>query len=49
MNRFEFEEIVEKFCDDYCKFPNICNEEELMKRCEQCPIVELVERLEQYE
>jgi hypothetical protein len=43
MNRFEFEEIIEEFCDDYCKFPSICNEEELMKRCENCPICILLE------
>ena len=50
MSAIDFEEIVEEFCDDYCKFPFTCsNEEDLRERCEQCPIVKLVERLEQYE
>lgn len=33
------EEIVSEVCDKYCRFPyEISDEEELMKKCENCPI-----------
>lgn len=44
----DFEKEVETFCDNYCKFPEVCREqEELEEKCNNCPIVKLVERLEQ--
>ncbi len=43
----DFEKTVEKFCDNYCKYPYTCaDEDELREKCESCPICELVERLE---
>ena len=45
MSDVEFEKTVERFCDNYCKFPYICkDEEQLHAVCDCCPIVELAER-----
>ena len=45
MTEQEFEKTVEQFCDNYCKFPYICkDEEQLHAVCDCCPIVELAER-----
>lgn len=45
MNEQEYEKLVEKFCDSYCKFPYICkDEEELETVCADCPIVKMADR-----
>lgn len=36
------EKIKETACD-LCHWPYACNEDDLMKHCEECPIVELLE------
>lgn len=42
MNKTDFENTAERFCDGYCKFPYICRrEEELEAKCENCPLTEL--------
>lgn len=44
----DFEKEVEQFCDNYCKYPQICKgQDELEEKCDVCPICCLVERLEQ--
>ena len=44
--QIDFEGLVEQFCEGYCKHPDtIRSQEELDEKCEQCPIVKLVERL----
>lgn len=37
------EELIEKMCDEYCKYPEIKTEEELMDICESCPLNILLE------
>lgn len=33
------EEVVVKICEDYCKYPNICqNESDMHKICAECPL-----------
>ena len=36
------EEMAEKFCDEYCRFPYICTQEELDEKCENCVIEEFL-------
>ena len=37
------DEIASEICDKYCRFPyEISDEEELMKKCENCPIGRLI-------
>ena len=46
----DFEKEVERFCDGYCKFPLITKTQDVLDaKCESCPIVKIVERLEEYE
>ncbi len=46
-SNMDFEKTVEMFCDGFCKYPYTCaDEDELREKCENCPICELVERLE---
>lgn len=35
------EKLKERICDGLCRFPQICNEEELMQKCEHCPLDDL--------
>ncbi len=50
MTNEELEKIVEPFCDNYCKYPRICEEqEELEEKCDKCPICKLAERIEKLE
>jgi hypothetical protein len=47
MSDVEFERLVEPFCDGYCRYPIECaSQDDLEEKCESCPIVALVERLE---
>lgn len=44
MTTQEFESLREKFCDNYCKYPYICEtEEEIDGICDKCPLNELAE------
>ena len=48
MSEIDFEKIAERFCDDYCKFPHLCNHEEVMKAvCAGCPIRKLEEMIDE--
>lgn len=50
MNEQEYEKLVEKFCDSYCKFPYICKDEEQLETvCADCPIVKMANRIEKLE
>lgn len=50
MNDQEYEKLVEPFCDSYCKFPYICNDEEQLETvCAGCPIVKMADRTERAE
>ena len=45
-----YEETVEQFCDNYCKYPLTCADEDaLAEKCDACPICKLAEQLEVYE
>lgn len=47
MNDQEYEKLVERFCNSYCKFPYICKDEEQLETvCESCPIVKMANRIE---
>ena len=35
-------ELQEYICDNLCKYPWVCREEQLMKKCEECQIDEFV-------
>lgn len=32
-----------KMCDNYCKYPNIADEYEILRICENCPLTKLSE------
>lgn len=32
-----------KMCDSYCKYPNIADEFEILRICENCPLTKLSE------
>lgn len=50
MNNPEYEKLVERFCDGYCKFPYICKDEEQLETvCEACPIVKMADRIKKFE
>ena len=50
MNDQEYEKLVERFCDSYCKYPYSCkDEEELETVCVDCPIVKMADRIEKLE
>ena len=37
--RSEWNEMLEKMCDDYCKLPDICpTQERLNRHCAECPL-----------
>lgn len=37
--RSEFNDMVEKMCDEYCKMPDICaTQERLDRHCAECPL-----------
>ena len=39
IERSEFNEMVEKMCDEYCKMPDICaTQERLDRHCAECPL-----------
>lgn len=39
IDRSEWNEMVEKICDDYCKMPDICETQERLDRhCAECPL-----------
>ena len=40
----QLEELAQKICDEYCRFPRECEcEDELIEgHCESCPIVEML-------
>ena len=45
-----FEKEIELFCDNYCKYPSLCSDQDkLEEKCEECPICKIVETLEQAE
>ena len=47
MNDQEYEKLVERFCDSYCKFPYICKDEEQLETvCTDCPIVKMANIIE---
>ena len=35
------EEIETEICEDYCKFREMLNEDELEERCAQCPLMKI--------
>lgn len=41
MTKEKLEEIKERMCDDFCKFPGEVPFEVLVERCENCPLNEL--------
>ena len=41
MTNEKLEEIKEKMCDDYCKYPGEVPFKSLLDRCEKCPMNEL--------
>lgn len=44
------EKFIEQFCDDYCKYPSLCSDQDqLEEKCNACPICKIVETLEQVE
>ena len=44
MSQQDLEALRERFCDGYCIYPYICeNEEELDSYCDKCPLNELAE------
>lgn len=44
MTEIRFEKIAERFCDGYCKFPDICaSQDEMEAKCAACPINSLEE------
>lgn len=44
MSDVEFETLVEPFCDNYCRYPRICRDQDkLEEKCEECPICKIVE------
>ena len=46
----DFEKEVEQFCDNYCRYPLICRDQDkLEEKCEECPICKIVEVCEQVE
>ena len=51
MSKIDFEKIAERFCDGYCKFPQLCSgQEELEEKCAACPInclEKLIDELEE--
>ena len=50
MSDVEFEALVEPFCDNYCRYPRICRDQDkLEEKCEECPICKIVEICEQVE
>ena len=38
----ELDNAKTEMCDEYCRFPYECNEEELTKHCEECPLNKVV-------
>ena len=39
IEKSEFNDMVEKMCDDYCKLPDICETQERLNRhCAECPL-----------
>lgn len=42
----EIEELLGEICDHYCKLPNQLHYEQLMERCEKCPLNTIKEVLE---
>lgn len=32
------DDIKAEFCDTYCKMPHECTEDELLEKCENCPL-----------
>lgn len=41
MTETEFEEMAERFCDEYCKFQDLFTPEELEAVCDGCPLTGL--------
>ena len=41
MTQEELEEMLGDLCDNYCKYPNILKFEELLYKCEECPLNKL--------
>lgn len=39
IEKSEFNDMVEKMCDEYCKMPDICpTQERLDRHCAECPL-----------
>lgn len=40
-------EVIEAICDDYCKWPDECsNQEELTEKCNDCPLNNILNKEE---
>ena len=46
MDKKTLEKLTGVFCDNYCKYPGICsNQDELDQVCDECPMNEMFELL----
>ena len=47
--RSEWNEMIEKMCDDYCKMPDICETQERLDRhCAECPLNNFPKKDDEY-
>ena len=47
MDKEKLEKLTGEFCDQYCRFPYICQDEEALETvCENCPMNGLFELLD---
>ncbi|MBR2550590.1 MAG: hypothetical protein IKE92_11365 [Clostridiales bacterium] len=47
--RSEWNEMLEKMCDDYCKMPDICETQERLDRhCAECPLNNFPKKDDEY-
>lgn len=45
ISKLTIDDIKSIICDEYCRFPRLCSDdEELMSRCEKCPLNQLGEK-----
>lgn len=48
MNDVNFETLIESFCDNYCRYPRICRDQNKSKeKCKECPTCRIIENLKQ--
>ena len=38
----EASKVAEEFCDNYCRFPFECEQDDLDEKCDNCPIAKLL-------